>query len=83
MTYGAAPETSGGSWRLPNKVKDKLNTENGADEVIKAVKKVLCKPTYYRLIDWVDETFSARQKAGWMMQKWIGAHESRMKKAKD
>ena len=77
-------DKAGGLQKLVlNKVKDKLNTENGADEVIKAVKKVLCKPTYYRLIDWVDETFSARQKAGWMMQKWIGAHEGRMKKAKD
>ena len=66
-----------------DKVKDKLNTASGADEVLKAVKEVLCKPMYCRLIDWLDELLTARQKSGWLIEKWIAQHEGRMKKAKE
>ena len=66
-----------------NRTKDKLNTKEGAAEVLKAVKAIMCKPTYYRLLDWLEEIFRARQKSGWIMQKWINLHEDRIRKAKD
>ena len=74
----------GGIQRLVyNNVKATLKTATGADDIVKEIKRIMLKPDYCRLIDWVDNLVSARQRSNWVMERWIAEVNGYVKKAKD
>ena len=53
----------GGIQRLVfHNVKATLKTATGADDVVKEIKRIMLKPDYCRLIDWIDNLVKARQR---------------------